>query len=256
MDIYSSDKGKKSPKTNEKKLGLPIFYLWLALIAANIIFTLGMATGGPVYATQTQKNIITFLTDAAIVLTPIWIFLLGGKLIKILIGIPAAIIAFLLLVYLLILSPHKAVGRSMEPNFVAGDYMLGEKVSYAFRKPRRGEVIIFTSPTRNEDFFARIVGLPGEKFAIRNGRVYINDEVLEEPYLPAGVVTQKKVNVDGKIVISETNILIPDGYYAVMGDNRIISFDSREYGFIKRSSIQKRIFYIYWPKDRAGPVLY
>ncbi|HJY98300.1 MAG TPA: signal peptidase I [Patescibacteria group bacterium] len=255
MDIYSSDKGKKSPKTNEKKLGLPIFYLWLALIAANIIFTLGMATGGAVYATQTQKNIITFLTNAAIILTPIWIFLLGGKLIKILIGIPAAIIAFLLLVYLLILSPHKAVGRSMESNFVAGDYMLGEKVSYVFRSPKRGDVVIFTS-SNNQDFFARIVGLPGERLAIRNGRVYINDEVLEEPYLPAGVKTLVVYNVSENPVISETNVLIPKGSYVVMGDNRKNSSDSREYGFIKRSSIQKRIFYIYWPKDRAGPVLY
>jgi signal peptidase I len=170
-----------------------------------------------------------------------------GKIIKIVL---TAIVIFTItffLAYLYVLRPHKTTGLSMKPYFVPGEYILSEKVTYAFRSLKRGNVIVFTPPISPGDhYFARIIGLPGEYISIKNGHININGKVLEEPYLAPDVKTAPGPS------INETNVLIPDGEYAILGDNREHSNDSRYYGFVSKNSIIGRIFYVYWPPEKSG----
>src|SRR3990172_9585517 len=92
-------------------------------------------------------------------------------------------IAIFLFLYLLVLQPHKIKGASMEPNFHNGEYLLTDKVSYRFGEPERGDVIVFEAPPdESEEFIKRIIALPGEKMSIRDGRVFINGQRLNEAY--------------------------------------------------------------------------
>src|SRR4030066_1102508 len=97
--------------------------------------------------------------------------------------------AIFVVVYLFLLQPHQVKGASMKPNFHDGEYILTDKISYRFGNPNRGDVIIFKSPTDPDvDFIKRIVGLPGEKIKISDGKIVItNDQnkngfTLTEPY--------------------------------------------------------------------------
>src|SRR3989304_8064339 len=91
-------------------------------------------------------------------------------------------IAIFLFVYLLLLQPHKIKGDSMQPNFPDGEYLLTDKVTYRFNQPERGDVVVFEAPTNNGDeFIKRIIATPGEKVSLRQGKIYINDILLDEP---------------------------------------------------------------------------
>src|SRR3972149_8428900 len=80
--------------------------------------------------------------------------------------------AIFVVVYLFLLQPHQVRGASMKPNFHDGEYILTDKISYRFGEPKRGDVIIFTSPTDQDvDFIKRIIGLPGERVKIAGGKV-------------------------------------------------------------------------------------
>jgi signal peptidase I len=159
-------------------------------------------------------------------------------------------VAIFLFVYLLLLQPHKIKGDSMQPNFPNGEYLLTDKVSYRFREPKRGEVIVFEAPpTENEEFIKRIIGLPGELVFVKEGSVFINGQRLEEAYLGPGAVT-----LSGNFLKEGEEILIPQAEYLVMGDNRLHSSDSRSWGFVPKDKITGRAWVIYWPVAKAGPI--
>src|SRR3989344_2611881 len=93
--------------------------------------------------------------------------------------------AIFVIIYLFIAQPHLVKGSSMEPNFRNGDYILTEKISYRFRDPDRGEVIVFQAPNRPDaDYIKRIIALPNDTVAIKTGRIHINDQPLPEQYEP------------------------------------------------------------------------
>src|SRR3989344_6995830 len=90
--------------------------------------------------------------------------------------------------------PFIVEGDSMEPNFSDGEYLIVDEISYRFKEPQRGDVIVFHPPTGQRIFFIkRIVGLPGEKVLIENGKIILgggNERViLDEKYLPEGLKT-------------------------------------------------------------------
>ncbi len=159
-------------------------------------------------------------------------------------------IAIFLFIYLLVLQPHKIKGESMDPNFADGEYLLTEKVSYRFREPARGDVIVFEAPgTKGDEFIKRVIGLPKEKVSLNNSRVYINDEVLTESYISESTPTAGGVFLsDGK------EITVPPNHYFVLGDNRLASSDSRTWGFITKEAITGRAWIIYWPPSMTGLV--
>lgn len=165
-------------------------------------------------------------------------------------------------VYLLIMRPHKIKGASMMPNFPDSEFLLTEKVTYYLRHPSRGDVVVFVPPPQYgspqtascgvlenaakgevlDEFIKRIVAVPGENVMVKEGHVYINDKLLEEPYLKDSVVT-----LGGTFLCEGQEYKVPEGRYFVMGDNRTNSSDSRYWGPITQTEMTGRAWVIYWP---------
>jgi signal peptidase I len=131
-----------------------------------------------------------------------------------------------------IAQPFLVSGASMEPTFQNGNYLLIDELTYRFREPERGEVIIFRYPGDEKEFFIkRVIGLPHETLTIADNQITIttvSGEVitLAEPYLTESTRT-----------FGEKTVVIEDGEYFVMGDNRSNSFDSRSWGTLKKKEI-------------------
>ncbi len=156
-------------------------------------------------------------------------------------------IAIAVVIYIFLSSPHVVVGESMMPNFVNGEYLINNKLAVSFSNLQRGDVINFQfDPT--EEFIKRIIGLPGNTIELKNGFVYVNGKkLIESAYIPPHVYT-----FGGQFLANNVKITVPQGYYFVMGDNRENSFDSRSWGFVKKSSIKGIAFFVFWPLDKFG----
>lgn len=157
-------------------------------------------------------------------------------------------LAIFALVYLFLFQPHQVEGRSMEPNFDNGEYILTDKVSYRFREPSRGDVVVFHSPQDERvDFIKRIVAVPGDTVEVKGGYVYLNGVKLEEIFInDPGKVAQ------GRFLRENVVAEVPTEQYLVMGDNRLHSSDSREWGFVTKAQIVGRAFFRYWPPSAFG----
>lgn len=138
--------------------------------------------------------------------------------------------------------PFIVQGDSMIPNFYHGEYLIIDEFSYHFRKPERGEVIVFHYPRQPSQFFIkRVIGLPGDKVEIKNSAVWINGSTLGETYLPQPLATAPDA----------ITILGVDEYF-VLGDNREASSDSRAWGSLKEHFIVGRTLLRLWPLTRIG----
>lgn len=158
-------------------------------------------------------------------------------------------VGIFLIVYLLILRPHKIKGASMEPNFPDGEYLLTEKVSYYLNDPQRGDVVVFKPPISDDEFIKRIVGLPEETISLKGGKIYINGKLLKEDYIADIVFTNP-----GSFLSEGEEYKIPQELYFVIGDNRPHSSDSRMWGPIDEKSMAGRSWVVYWPPKEAGKV--
>lgn len=133
-----------------------------------------------------------------------------------------------------IVQPFLVSGASMSPNFQNGNYLLIDEVTYVFRQPERGEVVVFRYTGDKSSFFIkRVIGLPGEKIVVKDGKVTVTEAgeagktfTLPESYLPLQTKTAGDV----------TTTLADDEYF-VMGDNRSNSFDSRNWGPLHKKDI-------------------
>ena len=139
--------------------------------------------------------------------------------------------------------PFYVRGASMEPNFHDNEYLIIDEITYRFNDPQRGEVVVIKDPkTQSEFLIKRIIGLPEEKVEIKDGQVIIyNDQfaggiVLQEEYLSDGLQT----NGDDVFQLSK------DQYY-VLGDNRPVSLDSRNFGALEEENIVGRAWLRVWP---------
>jgi signal peptidase I len=144
--------------------------------------------------------------------------------------------------YLFIMTPHEVVGNSMHPTYKNGEFLMANKISYRMSEPQRGDVIIFKF-SDTQDFIKRIVGTPGDEIMIKDAKMYINGELLDESsYLAESVITN-----GGSYLHEGQTITIPDGQYFVCGDNRTNSSDSREFGPIEESKIKGKAWIVYYP---------
>jgi signal peptidase I len=151
-------------------------------------------------------------------------------------------------IYFFIAQPHKVSGSSMVPNFHNGDYIITDKVSYKVGEPKRGDIIVFKNPRdESQDFIKRIIGVPGDKVKVQNGKVFVNGDQIPEPYLPNGLFTEnRQYFTEGK------EVTVEPGKFVVFGDNRPHSSDSREWGFITKEEIIGKVFLRYWPANQVG----
>jgi signal peptidase I len=133
-------------------------------------------------------------------------------------------------------------GYSMEPGLHDQERLMVDKVSYLFRKPARGDIIVFVAPPQpSEDYVKRIIAVPGDVVSVRNGVPTVDGVTLKEPYVNSASMgaspTDKPIN----------NLVVPPGEYFVMGDNRVDSYDSRSWGFVPARDIIGRALLVYWP---------
>jgi len=146
------------------------------------------------------------------------------------------------------------VGSSMFPTLVNSDYLIASKLDYRFHNPSRGDIIIMRDPyDQSKDFIKRVVGMPGERILIRSGQVYINGRLLEEPYLKSTERWTVNANLNDPGGDPQ-GLLIPKGYYFVMGDNRNYSSDSRFFGPVRRDQIEARALFRVLPLNQFGAV--
>lgn len=170
----------------------------------------------------------------------------GGGFLE-LIKIVVISLAIVLPIRAYVAQPFIIEGDSMEPNFSDGQYLIIDELSYNFKEPQRGEVIVFHSPVQPSIFLIkRIIGLPGEEVKIEGGKIIITTKdseriVLNEEYIPKGIETIP--NSEIKLEVSE---------YFVLGDNRNRSSDSRAWGVLPKNNITGRAFVRLWPLSKIN----
>jgi signal peptidase I len=130
-----------------------------------------------------------------------------------------------------VLQSVEVSGASMVPTLHDSDRYLLNRLVYDFRAPHRGEIVVVKDPTDGAYCVKRVVGLPGETLYFKDGRLFVNGEELNEPYLRPGTMTFTPERVQQELVVCGK------GRYYVLGDNRNNSFDSRFYGPISRQNI-------------------
>ncbi|HEY1354106.1 MAG TPA: signal peptidase I [Ktedonobacteraceae bacterium] len=140
-------------------------------------------------------------------------------------------------------------GTSMEPNLHNGELILVDKWTYLFRPPARGDVIVFVAPPHpSMDYVKRVIGVPGDIITVRDTIVIVDGITLNEAY----VDPRNQGNLFANKNI--TNLVVPPNDYFVLGDNRAVSSDSRDWGFVPRTNIVGRAAFVYWPlgQDNNG----
>ena len=158
-------------------------------------------------------------------------------------------VILLILIFLLIfgmvrfsVQSFKVEGESMEPSFHNNEYLIVDKLTYHFRSPARGDVIVFHSPQSDGVLLIkRIIGLPGEKVEIKGGELYINGYQL----------LQEKPHFDS-IPYPNYSVTVPRGQYWVIGDNRSNTTGSHIFGPVPRHNIIGRVWITYWPRSDWG----
>lgn len=193
----------------------------------------------------------------------------------------AFLIVFLLKTF--IGMPTTVKGTSMVPTFLPEEKLLLSTWATNLNKvPERGEIITFQAPSvdfiRNADvsnpvaiyeggerslsekvlyfglgitktsYIKRVIGIPGDHVQIKDGKVYLNGEVLEEEYLSAAIKTD--MSLGGEFF----DIIVPNGYVYVLGDNRTASSDSRRFGCIPVDKIEGKVVIRWWPIQRFGVI--
>jgi signal peptidase I len=162
---------------------------------------------------------------------------------------------------------------SMENTLLIGDYLLVDKLCYGgsgsflvpYRPIRRGDIIVFHYPVNpSQHFVKRVIGVPGDRIHLVNKRVFVNGTPLPEPYVryfkpernffrddfPRLDVLDPGINADWWVqmpkLVEDGQLIVPEGHYFAMGDNRDDSSDSRYWGFVPRENIVGRPLLIYW----------
>lgn len=151
-----------------------------------------------------------------------------------LIGVVIAV----LLIKWLVVTPIQVKGNSMSPTLEENDIMILNKISYKIHGIKRFDVVVID----NDDslLIKRVIGLPGETIKFEDNKLYVNGEFVEQDFLDSSKMTE------------DFQVKIEEGYYFVMGDNRDISRDSREFGAFPYEKIQGTTSLIVFPFNRFG----
>lgn len=154
-------------------------------------------------------------------------------------------VALALFIIFFIAQSFLVQGDSMEPTLHDGERLLVDKVTYRFRPPQRGEIIVFAYPKDpRRKFIKRVIGVPGDVVEIRNRTLMINGVPIEEAY------------IRGPMYQPYGPVTVPDGTVWVLGDNRNNSEDSRfpDVGPVPLRNVVGRALFVYWPLGEAGVI--
>ncbi len=160
----------------------------------------------------------------------------------------ALVLAFLLRTF--VAEPRYIPSDSMVPTLQVGDRLVVDKISYLFHAPNQGDIVVFNPPdvpqlsaiSKDNAFIKRVIGLPGQQVRVQQGRVYVNDQPLQESYLAEPIRYELR------------SFVVPEGQVFVLGDNRNYSNDSHVWGFLPRENIIGRAAWRFFPFDRLGSI--
>lgn len=189
-------------------------------------------------------------------------------------NLPTVAVAVLLAVgvRIFIAEPRFIPTTSMEPTLLVDDRLIIDKISMRWQKPERGEIIVFNPPVNpvvpdaSKVYIKRVIGLPGDRISIRDGKVFINDLLLNEPYI-AEPIKYTLPTADDALCSGcfrprdiqsrdgQSYFTVPNNQYWVMGDNRNNSLDSHAWGFLPEENLVGRAVFRYWPLDNRAGVL-
>jgi signal peptidase I len=169
-------------------------------------------------------------------------------------------VAIVLAVKAYVVNPYRIPSSSMEPTLHCAtpgsgceaefsDRVLANRLVYRWRKPERGDVVVFETPRLAVErcgaggtFVKRIIVLPGETWRMDNGVVFIDGKRLVEPYIE---IARRGTDTRGARTV-------PADSYVVMGDNRTQSCDSRTWGPVPAKNLIGKVFAVYWPPNRIS----
>ncbi len=155
---------------------------------------------------------------------------------------------------------------SMENTLLVNDMLLINKLVYRFRSPERGEIVVFRCPTPDpysppKDYIKRVIGVPGDTLAIRDGKLVRNGEPVDEPYLKEPMNETRILHAHRRwnprlatmeVALDADTVTVPPGHLFMMGDNRNHSQDSRYWGMLPVDDVIGKATFLYWPPSRIG----
>jgi signal peptidase I len=154
--------------------------------------------------------------------------------------IALAISAFIII---FLYQPVKVEGTSMMPSLSDEERIFVNKFVYRWEPIERGDIVVFRYPRDpSKSYIKRVIGVSGDRIRIDAGQVFVNDEAIEEDYVPS-------MYEDGR---SYPEITVPPHSYFVLGDHRSMSQDSREFGPVRESHIFGKAVFGYWPMEKLG----
>ncbi|HTU49012.1 MAG TPA: signal peptidase I [Acidobacteriaceae bacterium] len=155
----------------------------------------------------------------------------------------AVAISFLIITFLY--QPVRVEGTSMMPGLQDQERLFINKFQYHFEPIHRDDVVVFHFPLDPaKSYIKRVIAIPGDTLRIDDGQVYVNGKALKEPYVPMRFRDDR----------SYPEIVLSKNEYFVMGDHRLISSDSRDFGPVNRKLIYGKATFVYWPTDDMGVV--
>lgn len=149
--------------------------------------------------------------------------------------------------------PFSVPTGAMTPAVSAGGHIMMEGVTYLFRHPRRGDIVVFktdgiASLPAGQFYVKRVAGEPGDHVRISGGRLFVNDKQVSL----SNDVGEIAYNLPRSVTLPQTDVTVPIGCYFVLGDNSTNSFDSRFWGSVPRENVIGRVSVCYWPPEKAG----
>lgn len=161
------------------------------------------------------------------------------------------VISFLIILPIryFVIQPFYVKGASMEPAFHDREYLIIDEISYRFKEPQRGQVVVFRYPQNPQEYFIkRVIGLPGETVEMIDGEIFIyNSENVNGFKLEEGAYLADSVNTYS---LDDEAVVLADNEYFVLGDNRYASKDSRTFGALNKSFITGKVMLRGWPFSR------
>ena len=152
-----------------------------------------------------------------------------------------------IVVILFLYQPVKVEGTSMQPSLENDERVFINKFLYRFgiSEIKRGDTVVFWYPNdTSKSYIKRVIGLPGDRVELSTGKVYVNGQLLQEPYVPDHFRDRSSM---------PEKIIAPDEFF-VLGDHRSSSNDSRQGWTVARANIYGKAVFAYWPLDRLGTV--
>ncbi|MEK7132158.1 MAG: signal peptidase I [Patescibacteria group bacterium] len=174
--------------------------------------------------------------------------IIGGALTFVLeiVQVAGLALAIILPVRYFLIQPFIVKGVSMEPSFFENEYLIIDELSYRFREPERGEIVVFHPPSNQakQFYIKRVIGLPGETVEVKDGKITIYNSTL-----PTGFILTEPYLED--LTPGSDRRLLGEGEYYLLGDNRDSSLDSRFFGGVPRANLTGRVWIRGLPINRV-----